>query len=249
MSIKSLVNDVVGVTGYRISRHPSLARDIAAGKYRWLQDLKIATILDIGANVGQFAGMIRAIVPGAMIYSFEPLEECFRDLNARAPSLKPMKCLQYALGREDGVVTMHRNDFSASSSFLPLARGHREAFPFAQHTTDIRVPVRSLDSLAADLTLKPPILMKADIQGYELNMLDGAPNTLSLVEVLILETSFVELYEGQPLFHDLYEYLHVRGFSYAGSLEQILDPKSGAVLQGDLVFRRARAESRGASRP
>ncbi len=238
MSIKSLVNDVVGVTGYRISRHPSLARDIAAGKYRWLQDLKIATILDIGANVGQFAGMIRAIIPGAMIYSFEPLEECFRELNARAPSLNPMQCFQYALGTEDGVVTMHRNDFSASSSFLPLAQGHRDAFPFAQRTTDIRIPVRSLDSIAPELTLKPPILMKADIQGYELKMLGGAPKTLSLVDVLILETSFVELYEGQPLFHDLYEHLQIRGFRYTGSLEQVHDPKSGAVLQGDLVFRR-----------
>jgi FkbM family methyltransferase len=238
MSVKSLVNDVVGVTGYRISRHPSLARDIAAGKYRWLQDLKIATILDIGANVGQFAGMIRAIIPGAMIYSFEPLEECFRELNARAPSLSPMQCFQYALGTEDGVVTMHRNDFSASSSFLPLAKGHRDAFPFAQRTTDIQIPVRSLDTIAPELTLKSPILMKADIQGYELKMLCGAPKTLSLVDVLILEISFVELYAGQPLFHDLYEHLQVRGFRYTGSLEQVNDPKSGAVLQGDLVFRR-----------
>jgi len=239
MRIKSVVNGVMGLAGYRISRTPSLARDIATGKYRWLQDLHIATVLDIGANVGQFAGMIRTIIPGAMIYSFEPLEECFQILAARSPSLKPFQCFQQALGEKDGVVTMHRNEFSASSSFLPLAKGHRDAYPFAQRTNDIRLSVRSLDSLAPELSLKTPVLLKADIQGYELAMLSGAEKTLSLVEVVILETSFVELYEGQPLFHDIYRFLHDRGFVYAGSLEQFTDPASGIPLQSDAIFRRA----------
>jgi len=238
MSIKSIVNGVMGLAGYRVSRAPSLARDIAAGRYRWLQDLHIATVLDVGANAGQFAEMIRAIIPQAMIYSFEPLEECFQTLAARAVSLKPFRCFQQALGEQDGIVTMHRNDFSPSSSFLPLAERHRDAYPFAQRTTDIRVSLRSLDSFAPELSLRTPVLLKADIQGYELNMLSGAEKTLSLVEAVILETSFVELYEGQPLFHDIYRFLHDRGFVYAGSMEQVADPASGIPLQSDAVFRR-----------
>jgi FkbM family methyltransferase len=232
------VNNVLRVTGFQLSRGPSLSRDIAEGRYGWLQDMKIATILDVGANVGQFAGKIREIIPDAMMYSFEPLEECFRRLTALSPSLSPVRCFQYALGESDGVVTMHKNDFSASSSIFPLSQEHREAYPFSRKTNDIQVTVRSLDSLAEEIALAPPLLLKADIQGYELNMLKGAERTLPLVHAVILETSFVELYEGQPLFHDIYQYLHDRGFIFAGSMEQVAHPANGIPLQADAVFRR-----------
>ena len=96
--------------------------------------------------------------------------------------------------------------------------------------------IRPLDDVAPELSLKSRVLLKADVQGYELNVLAGAEKTLSLIDILILETSFVELYEKQPLFHDVYDYLHQRQFTYAGSFDQILNPSNGAVLQADSIF-------------
>ena len=59
----------------------------------------------------------------------------------------------------------------------------------------------------------------------------------ALIDILILETSFVELlYEKQPLLHDVYDYLYQRQFRYAWSFEQILDPSNGAVLQADALL-------------
>ncbi len=83
-----------------------------------------------------------------------------------------------------------------------------------------------------------PVLMKVDVQGFELDVLAGAETTLQRVDVLIVETSMVELYERQPLFHEVYEFLRARGFVFAGSFDQILDPSGGAVLQADAIFLR-----------
>ena len=110
--LKAWMNTALRVTGYQFTRRPSVARDIAARKYGWLQKMDIATVLDIGANIGQFAEMIRQIVPQAMIYSFEPLQSCFKILAAKACSLTPMECFAVALGRDEAEKVMYHNDFS-----------------------------------------------------------------------------------------------------------------------------------------
>ncbi|MBI3006521.1 MAG: FkbM family methyltransferase [Ignavibacteriales bacterium] len=213
-----------------------MARDIARGKYSWLQEMDIATVLDIGANTGAFAEMMRQILPQAMIYSFEPLESCYKQLISKAPVLRPMQCFQFALGQEHAIKTMYRNDYSPSSSLLPMGKRVHEAFPFTRHAVEEQIVVRSLDEVAGELFLKKPILLKADVQGYELNVLTGAEKTLPMIDILILETSFVELYVGQPLFDEVYQFLHDRRFSYSGSLGQILDPSKGVILQEDSIF-------------
>jgi FkbM family methyltransferase len=234
--LKRWVNGVLGVTGYHLTRRPSIRGDIARGRYRWLQQRNIATVLDIGANTGQFAFLMRQVLPHAMIYSFEPLRSCFDELSAKTTGLGTFRCYPFALGSEDGEVIMHHNDFSPSSSILPMARSHREAFPHTAHATTERVTVRALDNLAPQLDLRPPILAKVDVQGYELNVLRGAERTLTLVDVLIVETSFVELYEGQPLFREVYQWLVDHRFLYAGDLEQVRSRSDGTVLQADSIF-------------
>ena len=236
MGIKQVINDVLGVTGYEIRHTPSVANEMARGKYRWLQERGIATVLDIGANVGQFAEMMRAVFPRAAIHAFEPLAACCSILARKKPSLEPMCLYPVALGKVDGVATIYHNDFSASSSLLPMTGRHREAFPHTGHTTEEQITVRPLDAVMAGVAYTSPILMKVDVQGFELDVLAGAETTLQRVDVLIVETSMVELYERQPLFHEVYEFLRARGFVFAGSFDQIADPSNGAVLQADAIF-------------
>lgn len=236
MGIKQWVNGALEVTGHEIRHIPSVSRDIARGKYRWLQERKIVTVFDVGANEGQFAEMMRAVFPRATIHSFEPLESCYSVLARKMRSLQPMFSYPVALGKVDGVSTIYHNDFSASSSLLPMAGRHRKAFPHTQHSTEEQVTVRPLDTVMSGVAYESPVLMKVDVQGYELDALTGAQTTLQRVDVLIVETSMVELYEKQPLFHEVYEFLRARGFVFAGSFDQIVDPSGGAVLQADAIF-------------
>ncbi len=241
--IRQRINAILGMAGYRIVRKdPDIRHDLERGRYDWLRRRGIRTVLDIGANVGQFSSMIRTILPGPHIHAFEPLASCRTELLMRTPSLEPISIHPFALGETDTEGSMHRTSAAASSSLLRLAPRHREAFPGARPAGDEPVQVTKLDSIAPSLELSAPILLKADVQGYELRVLQGAEETLRLVDVLVLETSFVELYDGQPLFDDVYRYVFERGFTYHGSIERIVDPRNGEVLSEDSVFLRSQAE-------
>src|SRR5687768_15429271 len=78
-----------------MTRHPEAIRLAARGidydQYRdlckpWLLAMNIRTILDVGANVGQFAILAHEVFPSAKIFSFEPLPECFEVLKSRLSS-------------------------------------------------------------------------------------------------------------------------------------------------------------------
>ncbi|NJO65558.1 MAG: FkbM family methyltransferase [Richelia sp. RM2_1_2] len=75
-----------------------------------------------------------------------------------------------------------------------------------------------------------------DTQGYEDKVLSGGEKIIKSANVIIIETSFVKLYENQPLFNDIYSKLIEWGFSYAGSLEQLVSPHTGKILQADSLF-------------
>jgi FkbM family methyltransferase len=235
--LKRFMNDLLGIVGYRIvSTKTSVARDISLGRYDWLRKRHISTVIDVGANTGQFASNARRIYPAATIYSFEPLAACFEQLNRQAERLQPMHCFPFALGSTNASENIHVNTESASSSMFTLGDRHKEAFPSARQSREEQVEVRTLDSVSSELQCKPGILIKIDVQGYELEVLKGSERILSETDTLIVETSFSRLYEGQPLFQDIYQFLSDRKFTYAGNFGKIVDPANGEILQEDSVF-------------
>jgi FkbM family methyltransferase len=246
--LKKWTNELLGKFDAQLIRRPSLSLDIKQGKYRWLQERNINTVIDVGANTGQFAELIREILPSAMIYSFEPLESCFKELTVKGASLMPMQSFNIALGDKAATVMMNRNEFTPSSSLLKMGQKHLQAFPFTERVTNERITIRTLDDFSSQLTLKSPVLAKLDVQGYELKVLKGARKTLPRIDILILETSFVELYKGQPLFDEIYQHLRSNHFRYIGSFGQIPHPIDGTILQSDSIFVNSRMRGTGLRR-
>ncbi len=144
----------------------------------------------------------------------------------------------FALGREDRKASFFRSAFSKSSSLLPMAQQHEEAFPWTRDVEEIEVEVRRLDDVATDLELTPQVLLKIDVQGSELEVLEGGADVLGHVRIVLVETSLETMYEGEPSFHDVYAFLRDRGFRYFGSAAQLFDPKMGRPLQQDALFLR-----------
>jgi hypothetical protein len=75
-----------------------------------------------------------------------------------------------------------------------------------------------------------------DVQGYELQVLQGATELLSRIVGAQLELSHVPLYEGQALFPSLIEFMVRQDFSIWGMMPVLLDNSSGRLLQTDVVF-------------
>ena len=206
------------------------------GPYAFLQTLGIKTVIDVGAHSGEFAEMIRGILPEAQIISFEPLKEEFSKLERRMRSFGNFKAFNLALGEENGQATIHRSDYAQSSSLLPMASLHKEAFPESAGHKEETIEIASLDNALRECKLDLEILLKIDVQGYEDRVIAGAPATLSSCKAIIIEVSFRELYEGQPLFDQIYETLKSKGFSYTGNLYQLLNPLDSSPLQADALF-------------
>lgn len=206
--------------------------------YGWLREWGIHTVLDVGANVGQFASQIHSLLPGATLYSFEPLEDCYSELLRTMKGVERFRALNIALGDRNGREQIYRNDYTPSSSLLPMGDQLTQSFPFTAMATRQEIEIRRLDDLGDELVLMEPILMKIDVQGMEDKVLLGGERTLARTSILIVETSFTELYKGQALFDRVYRLLADWGFTFMGSEHNIRDPEDGRVLQSDAVFLR-----------
>ena len=237
--LKIHINKIFNHFGYQITKSPFSKRQIKSGHFIWLQKFGIKTIIDIGANEGQFIDKISKILPDVNIYSFEPLKDSFIKLEKKISDKKNITAFNFALGDEEKENIINRNEYSPSSSLLELTQLHRNAFPITEKVREEKIFVKILDRAAKDLELKKKVMMKIDVQGYELNVLRGAENTIKDVDIILIETSFYELYKNQPLFKEIYNFLSDRGFNYYGSLEQLYDERDGKILQADSVFIRS----------
>ena len=206
------------------------------GEYPWLKDLKFKTILDIGANEGQFADKMHALFPETLIYSFEPIPEAFDQLEMNFKDIKQITGFNIALGDAAGEITFNKNESMASSSFLEMTDMHTESFDFAVKTSPITVKVDTLDHVMNQEKMDFPMLIKIDVQGFEEKVIKGGMDTIKKAEMVICEVSFTELYKGQLLFDDTYQIFKNMGFSYAGSIEQLRSPDTNRILQADAIF-------------
>jgi FkbM family methyltransferase len=229
--IKTQVQSLLNLLGLEIRRIPTSEMK----QLQWLVDLQIKTVLDIGANVGQFAHSIHELLPDAMIYSFEPLPECCEELVASFAAIPRFKGFNLALGNESGLVQMNRNEFSLSSSLLPLGELHKQNFPFAQKESVQEVSMTRLDDIADSLELCEPILIKVDVQGFEDRVIDGGIGVFKQASVILMELSIEQLYKDQLLFDDIYQKLKSLGFQYRGNYAQASSP-NGRILYVDSIF-------------
>ena len=117
-----------------------------------------------------------------------------------------------------------------------MSEAHKTFFPATCNVQPVTVNVARLDDIALQLELAPPLLIKIDVQGFEDRVLAGGEQTIRQADVLIIETSFEPLYEGQLLFDDLYRRLYAWGFNYAGAISQLPSPHDRRLLQADSLF-------------
>jgi len=207
---------------------------------KWLQDKDIQSILDIGANTGQFAQKARWLFPDAKIYSFEPILSVYEKLKENFVGDVNFEAYNTALGEEEGLVTFFQNEFSDSSSLLKMKNIHKENFPFTQNESKINVNITTLDKILHDKQIGHPYLVKIDVQGFEEKVINGGKSIVENADYIITEVSYVELYEGQPLFDVIYAKLTGMGFQYIGNFEQLLSPKNNEILQADAIFKKVK---------
>ncbi|HUS21496.1 MAG TPA: FkbM family methyltransferase [Aeromicrobium sp.] len=191
-------------------------------------------VIDVGAAGGSYGRQLRAHRYGGRIVSFEPLAPSFADLAAAAEGDPRWDVHQLALGEASSTADLHVASNRDSSSLLPMLGAHLKASPTTQMETTQVVRVERLDDVLGTLDGSRPFL-KIDAQGYERQVLAGAPETLKACVGLQLELSLVPLYEGGMLIDEALTWAYDSGFILM-SVEQGFTASDGRILQMDGVF-------------
>ena len=210
---------------------------VAASVEHWsaLRGLGCRTVVDIGANRGQFALALRGLYPKAMIYSFEPLVGPGRIFQRVFSGDKRVKLFPVAIGSERGATKIHLSARDDSSSLLPIGLEQHRIFPGTEEVGTMDVAVTLLEDQLDESDIVKPALLKLDVQGYELEALRGCSSLLRCFDYIYCECSFIPLYEGQALADEVIAWLRKSGFVLRGVYNMSYD-KKGKAVQADFMF-------------
>ena len=198
-------------------------------------DHRYRTVIDVGANRGQFLLLAARRFPQADLIAFEPLPGPREVLRRAVPRWRPVRLFAVALSDRAGTATFHVSRADDSSSLLPIAAAQVSTFPGTDEVGQVSVRTARLDEVLAPGGLEPPVLLKIDAQGGELGVLEGATGALPAVTTILVECSFAELYEGQPAADAVVRFLHDHGFALH-SIGSVSTAPDGRPVQADLVF-------------
>ena len=208
---------------------------------RTTKDCSINQVLDVGANSGQFAVDLRRVGFRGEIYSLEPGQDAFQNLQDRSKRDSQWKVFNFALGsREERLDLNISQNSGLSSSFLNMTNLHLENFPDSKFIAQESVNVTTLELLTAKLNLSPQnLLLKMDVQGFESEVLKGAGSLLSVIPACYLEVSLSFLYEGEYGLVQILNFLANNGHEVV-DLYRGVTSKTGELLQIDILTRSKR---------
>ena len=195
-------------------------------------------VFDIGANVGQSIERYRAICPKCFVYSFEPNPKTFNTLQERFRTVTGVRCEQLALGATEGSVSFYATNCAEASSLLPPEEFVRERSPMRNYDYDLlEVKVDTLDMVVKRLNIWSIDILKIDVQGAELGVLQGAKSLLeeARINIIYSEVLFAENYSGQCDFGDIWSYLKKFGYS-VWDVFPFLHTGLGRLWTGNALF-------------
>jgi FkbM family methyltransferase len=199
----------------------------------------IDLVFDVGANIGQYAKLLRELGYSGRIVSFEPLSSAYSQLKAVSKK-EPLWEIapQTAIGNQEGEITINIAGNSQSSSALPMLDAHLESAPESAYSGSETVKLSRLDTIAKDYIKSETksIFLKIDVQGLEKQVIEGATAILPLVKGIKLELSLVPLYEGQVLFKEMIDIIEKLGYELYGIEPGFTAEKTGRMLQMDGIF-------------
>lgn len=216
--LKVLARSGLFRAGVEVDRFPR-TQTLAGLLHAILRDREIDTVVDVGANTGQFGRLVRSIGHRGPLVSFEPLAEpaaVLRDTARRSP---PWTVHELALGATAEHRAINVSKESMLSSFLPASTHYEELILDDTSTRPLEVRIDTLDAIAeTDPLLRAArrILLKTDTQGFDAEVLKGAEATMPRVTALQIELAVRHIYEGVPDWLPFLGEIEAKGFVLSG---------------------------------
>lgn len=199
---------------------------------------KNPVILEAGAHMGYDTFGLAKIWPAGKVYAFEPVPHLYIDLEERVKGLKNVSLYNLALGEKNCSIQMFVSSgkSTASSSILKPSK-HLELFPSVMFDQKVNVEMKTLNHWIKKEKISEVDLMWLDLQGYEINALQGASDFIKNVSVIYTELCTSELYEGLTTKDDYISFLNDLGFTLIG-LSGVGEVSEGVFVNLDKVNKR-----------
>lgn len=196
-------------------------------------------IFDVGANTGRAARLITGLFPNSRLWSFEPCKESYDEL-CRSQDLAHVKAFNCAVGATDGDAILNKFNGSELNSILDRtddADKYIDPTSIQKSGTE-NVKVRRLDTIAKEKGISTISFLKIDTQGFDLEVLKGASELLATgsIGLIQVEVNFAPLYQDQPAFSELLNYLNGYHYGLVGLYEAIRQD-NGCIKWCDALFK------------
>jgi len=198
-------------------------QDSEAAKTQFDKDIRRilaedSIVIDVGANKGQFAKELLTKTKVKAIYSFEPVPNCFGELESMKREYKNFFPIMAAVSKESAVTRFYVTESDIGSSLLkPIAEQ-----PSKWLTMEREILVDSIrldDFIRQEFTDSEQQIarLKCDAQGADLEVLESAGDELipRRIRAVLVEVNFVDFYEGQNPYHKVFAALDKRGYRLA----------------------------------
>ena len=184
---------------------------------KYLCELDIEKIIDIGAHKGEFLESMLKIEKVDFFYAFEPQKDIFKELNEKFVKNKKVTLFNCAMDKEISNKKLKINKISMKSSLAEVNENslYLKFINFLAQSQssfegEYEVKTTTVDKIFEDINLQKALL-KIDVEGFEMNVIKGSQMKLREISFIMLENQFGNHFKNNN-FKDITKFLSERNF-------------------------------------
>lgn len=184
---------------------------VAAALARAGGETRAPVLFDVGGNIGEWALAAKQIWPAAHIHVFEPSASHLDRLRQALATLDGVTINPVALGAEVGEAVLYKD-----AEISGLASMTRRDLAHIGLSMDLSETIRvtTLDSYCAENGVDRIAILKIDVEGHELDVLNGAARMFDDRRIGLVQFEFGGCnVDTRTFFRDFFEFFEARDFS------------------------------------
>ena len=184
---------------------------------KYLSELDIEKIIDIGAHKGEFLEKMLKIEKVNSFYAFEPQKNIFNELSEKFSNNKKVTLFNYAMDEEIAKKKLKINKLSMKSS---LAEANEKSLYLkfinflllskSSFEDEYEIQTNTVDKIFEGTNLQKTLL-KIDVEGFEMNVIKGSRMKLKEIPFILLENQFGNHFKNNN-FNDIIRFLSGQKF-------------------------------------
>lgn len=206
--------------------------------------LDVRWVMDIGSNVGDVAVAAIKSYPKSKVLCFEPVQETFEVLKNRLfPYKKRTRLYNFAFSDQNKSSIINITSSNGANSIEAQTSFHKKCNPNVKEVSKERITLKKLDSFIGKLPSKKIDIVKIDVEGHELKVLNGGKVFFEhYVDIVLIEISFMRdsSVSKQAIF-PIFNFFKKRGFILINITDlHFTEDYLVKIAQFDCVFRHKR---------